>query len=206
MIIKGDITIDLPNPWERAKPEVEKNVHGWFSKNKMVVIDRLLKEYELRIIVEVGSWMGQSALFFAERSEFVICIDTWLGNDHFFYEESLRKFLPVAYETFLVNCWEMQHKILPFRVDSKVGLWYLSTQDVEVDMVYIDGSHYYEDVKEDIKCALKLKGNPLLVGDDFSKRFANDKRKEVEFPVKKATREIFGDKVENEGTTWWVKA
>lgn len=196
--------INLPNPWDRAKPNVPKNVHGWFTDPKKKTIERLLKENKVKIILEVGSWLGQSALFFADRCQYVICIDTWLGNDNFFREDRFRPMLPTAYETFLVNCWEKQDKIFPIRLESFVGLWYLAEQKIRVDAIYIDASHYYEDVKRDIKWALKLPGKPLLIGDDFIKKHANNIDGGITFPVQKAVKEIFGNKAQSEGTTWWV--
>ncbi len=196
--------IGLPDPWDRAKPNVPENVHGWFTSPKIATIGKLIKKYKPKTILEVGAWLGQSTLFFAERCDLVISLDTWLGNDHFFGEEKLRKLLPTAYETFLVNCWEKRNKIFPIRLESRVGLWYLAEKGIKVDAVYIDADHHYEAVKADIRQVLKLPGKPLLIGDDFNKPFANNKCKDIKFPVKQATREIFGNKVHGEGPTWWV--
>lgn len=71
--------------------------------------------------------------------------------------------------------------------------------DEYFDIIYIDASHEYEYVIDDIKNWLpKVKKNGIICGDDYSSDWPG---------VVKAVNEVFNDKVNFVGThqQWWVK-
>ena len=113
-------------------PQVTGFNHGWlFSANKAVLSELLGPD--TRIIVELGSWLGKSVHFLAERAPnaLIIAIDLW---DNSYVSRELRAHycqpggsVPILntvplYETFLRNTWELRHRLLPLRMSTKDGI------------------------------------------------------------------------------------
>tara|TARA_R110002110_G_scaffold111797_1_gene278281 strand:- start:1958 stop:2590 length:633 start_codon:yes stop_codon:yes gene_type:complete len=68
--------------------------------------------------------------------------------------------------------------------------------DDELDLVFIDAIHLYEEVKKDISAwMLKVKNGGVLCGDDYVQQFPG---------VIRAVDEIFGDKKIVKGGVWSV--
>lgn len=109
----------------------------------------------------------------------LICVDTWLGATEF-YENfddptrykglALRHGFPQVYFQFLANMRKRDlHRIVfPFAQSSTNALRFLQKKGVQFDLIYIDASHEYDDVKADLKCAWPLlKRGGIMVGDDY---------------------------------------
>jgi SAM-dependent methyltransferase len=121
-------------------------------------------------IVEVGSWKGRSAAFMAveiinsnKKIKFD-CVDTWEGSiEHETYDVITEEKL---YDVFLSNIEPVKHIINPIRMTSiETSKLY---KDNSLDFVFIDASHEYEDVKEDILAWLpKVKIGGILAGHDY---------------------------------------
>lgn len=98
---------------------------------------------EIKTLVEIGSYMGESAAIFAEEfpNTNIICVDPWLGNFDDRDSCSLDNYSEV----------EQQFDMRAARYPNITKFKGFST-DVEIncDIVYIDGCHKYECVKEDI--------------------------------------------------------
>jgi predicted O-methyltransferase YrrM len=137
-------------------------------------------------ILEVGSWMGSSAIAWARASSeykpnaVIYCVDTWLGSvehylsscgDNWNIEKlSLSNYGPTFFDDFLRNVWESgyQNRIIPFRADSSSALPFFIKQGLAFDVVYVDGAHDFHSVFRDISEALQLiSANGLVCGDDF---------------------------------------
>jgi hypothetical protein len=145
------------------------------------VIDRLRP----RIIIEVGSWKGSSALHIASLikkksiSGIVLCVDTWLGTVNNMLQSNdpvwgLGKYYqhgyPTLYYQFLANIIHsgLQNYILPLPTTSAIGARWFTAKGIQADLVYIDGSHEEDDVYQDIVNYWKLlKNNGIMVGDDW---------------------------------------
>lgn len=72
-------------------------------------------------------------------------------------------------------------------------------EDGSLDFIFIDGSHFYDDVKADIEAWLpKLKPNGIIGGHDYGKKDDNAAG------VEQAVNEIFGKEnvVIHESTSW----
>jgi hypothetical protein len=70
-------------------------------------------------------------------------------------------------------------------------------EDGSMDFVFIDASHDYKSVKDDIEVWLpKVRDEGLLIGHDFDKKCEG---------LKKAVRERFGDRFSHEGSVWWIQ-
>jgi hypothetical protein len=110
-------------------------------------------------IVEIGSYMGESAAIFAQEfpDTNIICIDPWEGN----YDE-----LDSASSTDFVDV-ENQFDMRATRYPNITKLKGYSTDyKISCDIVYIDGCHTYECVKEDILHWQKL-ASKAICGHDY---------------------------------------
>jgi cephalosporin hydroxylase len=147
-----------------------QGIHGWFNCKDLY--ERVVKEAKpFSIFVEVGAWKGHSAAFMAVEivnsgkpiSFFVV--DTFKGSEEHQQETSIKD--GTLYEEFCKNIEPIKDNIVVFQKKSTDAAKFFA--DSSIDFVYIDGSHAYEDVKDDIKAWLpKIKANGLLAGDDYS--------------------------------------
>jgi SAM-dependent methyltransferase len=121
-------------------------------------------------IVEIGSWKGRSASFMAveiinsNKNIKFDCVDTWEGSiEHKTYDVITEEKL---YDIFLSNIEPVKHIVNPVRMTSiEASKLY---DDNSLDFVFIDASHEYEDVKQDILAWLpKVKIGGILAGHDY---------------------------------------
>lgn len=136
------------------------------------------------IIVEVGSFVGESAVFMANhlqdsgRDACVICVDTWYGGvDHYLgAPEKINNWFgrPDLYYRFMSNVIArgQTQRILPLAMDSINGARLLKLLGIVPSMVYVDGSHEAGDVLRDYEAYWQLlpEGGAMLV-DDLSRFF-----------------------------------
>ena len=140
-----------------------------------------------KLIIEVGSWKGVSAICMARslntlglRCE-VLCVDTWLGSpehwlasgDNEFWFDSLGivNGYPTLYNTFLNNVISqgLQEYITPLPLPSETAFFVLERLDEKAQLIYIDAGHEYESVYRDIQMYWKLLDNDgVMVLDDFN--------------------------------------
>ena len=134
-------------------------------------------------IVEVGSWKGRSAAFMAveiinsnKKIKFD-CVDTWEGTkgEH---DTEMSVINGTLFDEFLNNIKPLTDNGLTINViKSKSQECDARFSDDFFDFIYIDGSHYYEDVKQDIiKYLPKLKKTGTFAGHDWQ---SEDIRKAV---------------------------
>lgn len=136
-------------------------------------------------VLEVGSWIGTSALVWAEAIDLfcsqkgsVLCVDTWAP----YFGEPEEGSIPspsydrmtrlaesgLAYQLFLHNarCGPASSPIRHFRGVSADVLPYLA--DRSFDVVYIDGDHAYDRVRADLLQGDRLvRDGGFLCGDDL---------------------------------------
>lgn len=155
---------------------------GWGSYDKF--FEKILLQVNPKTIVEVGSWLGASAINMAKlckqhelQCDSIICIDTWLGAAEFWTMMShtperdlkCKNGYPSVYYQFLSNVvhHDAQDLIQPIPNTSVVGFEILKYKRIRPDLVYIDGSHLEDDVYLDIKNYRTII-NPggVLFGDD----------------------------------------
>jgi hypothetical protein len=138
-----------------------------------------------KLIVEVGSWKGKSAVWWAEQMRdagidgAVVCIDTWLGGlDHITRPRAagweLDKYFKHGYSTlyyqFLANMCHsgVQDWIVPIPTTSTIGARWLQYHNLHPDLIYVDASHDEDDVYDDVKNYWKsLKTGAFMAGDDW---------------------------------------
>lgn len=155
------------------------NAEGWNGKHQ--IFEDLINEVKPKVIVEVGSWKGQSTITMAQACNklgldtVIYSIDTWLGAIEFYTTPTPERDLlikdgyPQVYYKFIENLKEhgVDKMVNPITLPSNLGLKLLEQRGIKPDLIYIDASHEYEDVKNDIELAKKL--NPKIIfGDDYT--------------------------------------
>lgn len=180
------------------RPQVEKREFELFY-----ILSEFIKP---RVIVEVGSWEGRSALSWGDVARqhdgVVICIDTWLGSTEH-YENSLpnseweraRIFLedgyPSIYKTFVTTIRKhgLHDIIIPLPLDSHQAFILLERSRVSPDITYIDASHDYQSVLADLRWAKKI-GSKIICGDDYYYYEHSEVKEAVDFFAKENNMKI----------------
>ena len=181
---------------------------GWNSCSD--IFKNLIIKTNPSVIVEVGTWKGASAINMAKILKElnldckIYCVDTWLGALEFWTNYAhteerdlmLKHGYPQIYYQFLSNVVHnnLQDYILPLPLPSNIAYKVLLSEGIGADLIYIDGSHEYEDVKSDIQNYKKiLKSGAVMFGDD------------VPWPgVNQAIDEILGNKIKIVENNYWI--
>jgi hypothetical protein len=153
--------------------------------------------------VEVGSWKGKSSAYMAveiinsgKKIDFY-CVDTWLGSvEHLLddYKDGINN----LYDIFLENMKPLENFYNPIRTYSKNAANLF--RDKSLDFVFIDASHEYEDVRDDILSWLpKVKEGGVIAGHDYYPYDYNYFQ-----GVKKAVNEILGGQELKYSESCWI--
>jgi predicted O-methyltransferase YrrM len=191
-----------------------EDLQGWNGNSK--VFTKLIDAKIPKLIIEVGTWKGQSAITMAEHIKKklydtrIICVDTWLGALEFWDNLKhtpernlyLRNGYPQIYYQFLSNVIhrKVQEIIMPFPNTSTIAYKYFKNNRIVPDMVYIDASHDELDVYNDLKNYYEIlaKGG-IIFGDDF------DSWKGVRDAVNKFCKENYINFTIEENNFWIIK-
>ena len=201
-----------------------KDIHGWFTFPQFysTIAEKFQPAVQDRYhIVEVGTWLGQSAAYLAVElinngnSHNVIfdCVDTWEGSSEHLNEDGLLEFdwnipsefgLPILkekclmttdelYNKFLSNIEPVRHIVNPIKMKSVDAAKLY--EDSSLDLVFIDAGHSFDDVVADIEAWLpKVRPYGFIAGHDY----------EWDDEVKRAVHSIFPTiSMEVEGC--WIK-
>jgi hypothetical protein len=131
------------------------------------------------LIVEVGSFCGESAIHMAklikaqQRQCAILCVDTWsFGYDHFLgARDKIRPHFgrPDLYYRFMANVIAngCQDVIVPFAIDSINGARVIKWLGLVPGLIYVDASHEEGDVLRDYEAywGLLNSGGGMLVDD-----------------------------------------
>ena len=179
------------------------DLRGWGSSSP--VFEILIIDNRPKIIIEVGTWNGSSAITMAKHAQeheletTIICIDTWLGSpEHRIdadYRESLhlKHGFPRIYYQFLANVIlsDMQHCIVPLPQVSISACRWLTQMGFcdklgKADLIYIDADHTFNSVYPEITEFWNLLApGGIMFGDDY-----NDAWPEVKQAVKVFTENL----------------
>lgn len=177
-------------------------------------------------LLEVGTWMGSSLLTWAEALEkynegkgSITCVDPMepyfdanqqsdaIENPNPEYAksqaETLREMDALLAEDFVYEIWNHNRKLIPeslpvslIREASATALPKL--RDASFHMIYVDGSHFFEDVLGDLREAQRLiKPGGIICGDDLElKRHQCDvefarAHKHLDYPTDPITQRQF---------------
>jgi len=148
------------------------NIQGWNSQSK--ALKCALEQTKPESIVEVGSWLGASAIFMATLTKApIICVDTFLGSNEVLWRDNVVQNVVQnfdrIYKQFCVNITskELNKQIVPLPMTSSSAAELMSAHNVKVDMVYIDAGHREREVYADLQDWWPLT-NKVIVGDDYN--------------------------------------
>lgn len=134
-------------------------------------------------VLEIGSWVGMSALTWAHAIDrlcpaggSVLCVDSWapyfadadlMSGQHYADMDSLAQSAAV-YELFCHNAGTAPSRA-PIHHQRGLAADILPTlASGSFDVVYVDGSHYYSEVKSDLAEAKRLvAATGIVAGDDL---------------------------------------
>lgn len=126
-----------------------------------------------KTIVEIGSWTGASTRAMAENTSGVVyAVDTWEGTDWESYAHVLGdKSKEWLFEEFTKNMVGLpEGRVIPIRMLSVDGAAFLKKK--KFDMIFIDATHDYANVKADIlEWRPLLNKGGLLCGHDYTNEF-----------------------------------
>lgn len=159
---------------------IEEHLVGWHGNNP--VFEKLIMETNPTHIIEVGAWLGQSTINMAKilkrdnRNCKITTVDTWLGALEFIGSNNgdhnlmKKNGYPQVYYQFLSNVVhnKVEKYIDPFPSTSLIAARYFEKNNIKAELIYIDGSHDYEDVIADLNAYWPLvKNGGIMFGDDF---------------------------------------
>lgn len=135
--------------------EIQKlggEIEGWLTPKDGELLFKLSKQIEYGNVVEIGSWKGKSTFYLAcgliqGSGGKVCCVDHHTGSR----EQRARNSAPInTLNDFTENMrkYNVGHKIQTYVMDSIEA-----SKEIEdnIDLIFIDGSHEYKDVKADFK-------------------------------------------------------
>lgn len=172
------------DPYTNLSPTFPPDLQGWDSQN--AVFRTVIEARRPKLIVEVGTWKGASAIHMASicrelgLSTEIVCVDTWLGNwQHWSRKEGVgsRQDLrlvngyPHLYYQFMSNVVSegYSHIITPLPLTGVAGAKLFAHYRIRPDVIYIDGDHEYESVIWDLRGWLAvLAEDGILMGDDYN--------------------------------------
>lgn len=159
---------------------LKPDLQSWPSA-RSPVFEKVILETNPKIIIEVGSWKGRSAIRMAQLTEMIgtriYCVDTWLGSLEHMMEETGRKYEwplshghPLLYWQFLLNVKfsGVEDRITPIVNTSMTGASYLYKNGVRAEMIYIDGDHTADGCYRDLMAYWELlTPGGVIFGDDY---------------------------------------
>jgi predicted O-methyltransferase YrrM len=165
--------------------------------NGLLNLIKELGDNSNKTMIEIGSFVGESTVLFAQSFKEVIAIDPFLeGYDPKDPTSYLFEFKNV-YETYLERTGQHQN-IKTIVCTSNDALDQL--KGLKFDFVYIDGLHTYDGVKTDITNYLPLvKEGGVIGGHDYTKSIPHL------VGVYKAVNEMFGKPDKVFGDNSWIK-
>jgi len=147
---------------------------NWFTKNIPIWMYIFHKNRDIKInkILEIGSYEGMSALFLLKNfpNSKIDCVDTFEGSD----EYKTDNFSDIENNlNFNLKSFEGRYNFFKMTSDNFFNKK-IYKNDL-YDMIYIDGSHYADQVYKDAVNSFKiLKINGMIIFDDFLRNKLDD--------------------------------
>ncbi len=157
----------------------DTDMQGWNSTHPF--FKQLIDEIQPTRIIEVGTWKGASTIHMASLAPnaSIYCVDTWFGGiDHALSDKPQDAIAkdehgaPRLYHQFLRNVASTPFagRIYPIQQTSLNAARILHYHGLSgfADLIYIDGSHEYEDCYSDLCVYAPMVANGgRIFGDDF---------------------------------------
>lgn len=131
--------------------------------NDMINYINTIEPTKDMVIVEIGSWVGTSAVEFARRFKKVICIDPFIEIKNTITNKYNMRDVEELFD-YNIRGYDNIKKIKDYSYNVAQKL------DEKVDVVYIDGNHHYISVLKDIHSWLP-KTTKFICGHDYYHKF-----------------------------------
>jgi hypothetical protein len=141
------------------------NTPGWFSEPEMEYIATIAEKS--KVIVEIGSFKGRSTLALAQNtSGIVYAVDHWEGSPE--HKDHLSGYpRGWLFDEFTVNLEGITNVWPISRSSAQTAAWFRATGRT-ADFVFVDGSHDFASVKNDIENWMPLLADGgVLAGHDY---------------------------------------
>jgi hypothetical protein len=147
------------------------------------VFSEMVNKVKPKVIIEIGSWKGQSAITMADACNklnldtAIICVDTWLGSEEHWRTPSCVSDMkmvngrPTFYNNFIANIIHRGYTdvISPLSLPSADAFYVLKHFGIKSDLTYIDGAHDHDAVYSDLMKYWELRSNTgVIFGHDIS--------------------------------------
>lgn len=153
---------NLDNEKMYFKNKYKFNYDDWFSMNMNVWKNYLTPLKEIKYL-EIGSFEGRSAVFGGELSNVkeITCVDTFEGS-----KENGEN---INYDLVYKNCLENLNRLnKPYNLIKNTSHNFFQNNNKTFNVIYIDGSHFHENVKKDFINSMNcLDDRGILICDDF---------------------------------------
>ena len=144
-------------------------IDGWMSKQELTWLAQQARKIVSGRVVEIGTYLGRSARVITDnlgQGSYLVCVDPYTN-----FKDSV---ININDESPLYNGDEI-YRQAQLNVPRAVFIRMTSLDAVErfsdhtIDMVFIDGEHTYESVKQDINAWYpKVKPGGTLCGHDYT--------------------------------------
>ncbi len=160
-------------------------IFGWQSES--VVFNDVIEEIKPKTIIEIGSWVGASAIHMAKClkanniNDFqILCVDTFLGSNASLWIENfinVDNVFQEQYNQFNINVtnsgFNKNISALPMTSSSAAELCQIL--NVQVDLIYIDAGHQEKEVYDDLNDWWPI-STKMVFGDDYSETWSGVKK------------------------------
>jgi predicted O-methyltransferase YrrM len=161
------VTVEQAALWYDGK-EFSSDWTSWHFPVWFGLLERL-RAQPARVL-EIGSWEGRSALFFANYLPLarVTCVDPWTGNIEHALDAHFAALVPDSERRFVANLADFAERIEKIKAPSSTALPDLAVAGRRFDVIYIDGSHRAADVFSDAALAWPLTAQGgIVIFDDY---------------------------------------
>lgn len=137
---------------------------GWFHHGAKIL--ELVEQHRPTVCVELGTWLGASAIPVARSIRrwrgTLTCVDTWAGDVNEAHATS--PWMLVSCARNFVNAGVSANvRLIPSTTIEAAQCW-----REPIDYLYIDADHAYESVLADLEAWMPhVKPGGLIVGDDY---------------------------------------
>jgi predicted O-methyltransferase YrrM len=147
------------------QPVADPLMQGWFNHGQKIL--ELVEQYRPTVCVELGTWMGASAIPVARSIRrwggTLTCVDTWAGTVD---GQSLYRapwMLASCARNLIESGVSANVRLIPATSLEAAALWTLP-----IDYLYVDADHSYESVRADLDAWVPhVKPGGVILGDDY---------------------------------------
>ena len=154
-------------------------LEGWMSPDEITWLHANSANFNLAL--EIGSWAGRSTTALLAATN-VISVDHWLGDEWLKlgigkrFHQDARRVKALFKHNLKAELESGKLQVIEADSQTATGVFiikdYLDTHKLIPDMVFIDASHDYESVLNDIRLAKMISTpNALLCGHDYTEGF-----------------------------------